>query len=75
MVNLTKYLEYSLSIFKDTDDRRYRETLMTLVGVYERELNIEKIDVVFMQYVKDENVIGEDFVFISNAHFKTSVTN
>jgi hypothetical protein len=62
-------------ICKKTDNKKYREVVMKLIDLFEKDTNMEKIDLVFQEYSKDEESIGEDFVHIAKAYFRVGVTN
>ena len=42
-----KYLEQMAEITKKSDNKKYREAIVKLVDLYEKDLNMEKIDGVF----------------------------
>ena len=71
----TKYLESMLSITKKNDNQKYREAVIKLMDLYEKDLNMEKIDVIFKEYCEVEDNIGEDFVRVARAYFQVGTAN
>ena len=43
--------------------------------MHEKNENMEKIDVIFKEYIEKEDTIGDDFVAIASSYFRTGVTN
>ena len=43
----TKYLVSMAEICKKTDPKKYREVVVKLINLYEKDLNMEKIDILF----------------------------
>lgn len=46
------YLEGSAALLKKSDPKKYREMVIKLIDIYEKDDNLEKIDPIFQQYVK-----------------------
>lgn len=47
IVKSTKYMEMNANLLKLTDNRKYRETIIKLIRLYEQDDNLEKIDPIF----------------------------
>lgn len=70
-----QYLESMLQTLKKTDPIKYRQNLVKLVEMYQKNEDMEKIDKVFKELLETEDVITEEFVAIAESYFKTGVTN
>jgi hypothetical protein len=49
------YMESMLKILKTTDPIKYRQNLVKLVEMYAKNLDMEKIDVVFKELLESES--------------------
>lgn len=46
-------MELMADIVKKGDPKKYREVVVKLIDLYEKDLNMEKIDALFQQYSKE----------------------
>ena len=51
----TKYMEQMVALQKTTDPAKYMQNLVKLVGLYQKNLDMEKIDPIFNELVLTEN--------------------
>ena len=47
-----------VEVSKKGDDKKYREGVVKLIDLYERDCNMEKIDRMFEEYTAREETIG-----------------
>lgn len=68
-------MESMLTLQKKTEPVKYRQNLVKLVEMYHKNLDMEKIDVVFKELLESEKEITEEFVAIAGFYFRTATEN
>ena len=58
-------MELNLQFLKNKDKAKYMQNLAKLVKLYEKNLDMERIDKIFKELVAEEDTITEDFVAIA----------
>lgn len=46
------------NICKKNDNKKYRDVIVKLINLYEKDCNMEKIDPIFQEYSATEDNIG-----------------